>query len=113
MLVVDEESLGPGLSTVGSHEHATFVVGAKRMTESSDINDVRVVWIDYDCRNPLALFQTHVLPGSSAISRFVNTVAEGDAVSDIRLACAHPDHVWISWCKGDIADRQAAFPFKD
>src|SRR6185369_13145324 len=83
VLVVDVESLGPGLTAVRSHKHAAFFVGTKSMSERADVNDVGVLRVDDDGGDTLSVFEAHVLPGLACVSRFVNTVAERDAVAHV------------------------------
>src|SRR5215213_163761 len=83
VLVVDVESLGPGLTSVRSHKHAAFFVGTKSMSERPDVNDVRVLRVDDDGGDTFGIFETHVLPGLAAVCRFVNTVAKRNAVTHV------------------------------
>ncbi len=83
VLVVDVERFGPGLTAVRSHEHAAFFVWTKSMSECADVNDVRVLRMDGDGGDSLGVFETHVLPGLAAVSRFVNTVAKRNAVAHV------------------------------
>src|SRR6185369_11664810 len=81
VLIVDVEGLGPGLTAVRSHEHAAFFVWTKSVSERTDVNDVRVLRIDDDGGDSLAVFEAHVLPRLAAVSRLVNSVAERNAIA--------------------------------
>src|SRR5688572_788115 len=113
VLVVDVKSFGPRLAAVSRHEHAALIIWTKSMSERADVNDVRVLRIDGYCRNAFGIFETHVLPCLPAVSRFVNAIAERNAVANVRFACSDPDNIVITRSERDVADRERALSLED
>ena len=67
MLFVDVESFCPRLSAIRRHKDAAFFVGSKSMTKRAHVNDVGILRVDDDCRNVFRVFESHVLPGLTAV----------------------------------------------
>src|SRR5215207_1564053 len=113
VLIVDVESFGPGFAAVSGHKHTALIVRAKGVSECADVDDVRVLRINGDSGNAFGIFETHVLPGLTAVGRFVNTIAERNAVSNIRFAGPYPNYLRITRRQCDVADRDCSLSLED
>src|SRR5262249_17478010 len=71
-------------------------------------DEVRILRMDDDPADELAVLQADVLPASPRIGRLVDAVTIGDVEADRGLAGAGVDHVGIGRCHGDRADRRPA-----
>ena len=113
MLGVDVEGLLPGLAAIGGHEDAAFLVGAGVVAERADVGDVGVEGIEGDAGDVVGVLEAEVAPGLAAVERFVDAVAEANAVAGVGLAGAEPDDVGVMRVDGDIADGDSGLVIED
>ena len=99
------EHLFEGPASVGRAEDAALVVGTVRMSQHGDEQAVRVVRIDDDQRNLLAVAQAEVRPCLACVGGFVDPIASAEVRPLQSFAAADVDDVWIRWRDGQRADR--------
>src|SRR6185369_1660443 len=84
---------------------AAFRIRAVGVPEDGDEEAVRIVRIDGDHRDLLAVAQSEVRPGFAGIGRFVHAVAGGEVGTLQAFAAADVNDVGIGRRDGDGADR--------
>src|SRR4029079_3436094 len=87
------KNLLPRFATIGRTKHAALFVGAVRMTERSDVNEIRIARIDEDRADLLGVAQAEMLPRLATVSRFVHAVAGGEIRTLKSFAAADVERV--------------------
>ena len=93
------------LAAVGRAEDAALRVRSVRMAEHRDEEPVRILRIDVDLRDHLALAQTEMRPRLAGVGRLVHAVARREIGANDARARADVDDVRIGRRDGDRADR--------
>src|SRR5205807_1251799 len=99
------EDQRPGLAAVARAIDAAVAAVAPQFAGRAGIDDLGILRMHDDARDPLRFRQSHVGPGFAAVGRFVDTVADRDGIARPALAGADPDGPRIRRIDGDRADR--------
>ena len=99
----------PRLAAIGGFENTAFVVVVPEVSGCADQYSVAVFWVDRDFCDVLSVFQSNVGPVLAAVSRFVNSVANRDAIARPRLSRAHPNSFRVRWINRHRSDRLHTF----
>src|SRR6266404_722198 len=110
---VDEQRLRPGLAGIGRLVDSSLAVRSPKMAERRDVDGARIMRVDDDAADVPGIFQTHVLPGLTAVQRAINAVAPGRTLAIVWLAGSDPDDVGIGRRYADVADRGRSLFIKD
>jgi hypothetical protein len=65
----------PGAAAIARAKDAALLVIRKEIANGRDVNYVGIARMDGDASDVMSVGQTHVRPGLSAVSRFVDAVA--------------------------------------
>ncbi len=104
-VLVGEERLGPRLPAVGGPEYAALLLRPVGVAERTRQDDVRILRVDHQARNPPGLLQAHQRPGLAGVHGLVDALAQRDVTADLALAGPGPDDVRIGGGDGERPDR--------
>ena len=99
------ENQVPGLAAIGRLVETAIGRIAPERARHRRINRVAVFWTNDDLCDAFRVGQTGMRPGFAAIGRFVDAVADRDAVARPRFTRADPDVLRILRVERDRADR--------
>ena len=105
-LVVAEERLLPGLSTVGRLEDPARGVWRGGMPEHRRIDEVGIGGMHADAADDLRVSESGMGPGLARVSRLVDAVALHDVAPQRHLAHPDVDHVRLRFRHRDGPDRR-------
>ncbi len=74
-VLVDELDTGPRLAAIISLEQAALLVRTPHVSESGDVNDLRILRVHDDTADVARLFEAHVRPRLAAVDGLVDAVA--------------------------------------
>ena len=100
----------PRFSTVGRAEHAALGIRAVGMAEHGDQDAARIVRIDDEGRDLLAVRQAEVTPRLAGVAGLVDPVAHGEVGALQPFARADVDDGGIGGSDGERADRARRLP---
>ena len=103
--IAARQHFAPRLAAVAGLVDAALVVVVPQMAGGTRVNRVAVLRIDQDPGDVLGILQADIGPVLAAVGRFVDAVADRDAVAHPGLAGAHPHDLRIGGIDGDGADR--------
>ena len=83
------------------------------MPQSANINDIRILRINYDPADLTRVFQSDVSPGRAAISGFVNSVAGREVLTNVGLAGPGINNFRIGGSDGKRTDRAHRLAIKN
>ena len=89
-VLVDKQGVHPGLTPIGGLVQTPFLIGTPQMPHSSHIDNVGIGGMDGNATDVMAILESHIGPGVTAIGRFVDPIAPGGALPVVGLAGAHP-----------------------
>src|SRR6185295_1449656 len=112
-VLVFVENFLPRLAAVRRAKHAALFVRAVRMSESGDVDEIRIARIDEDRADLLCVAQSEMSPRLAAVSRFINAVAGGEIGPLESFATADVDCVRVRRCDCERADRTRWLIIKD
>ena len=102
----DAAILDLGLPAVDGPKDAALLIRAVRMAEHGDEKTIRILGIDHDFRNLLAVAKTgKVRPGLTGICRFVDAVADRQVRALQALTAADVNDIGIGGGHRNTADR--------
>jgi len=91
--------------SINGFVNSALLIWSVGVTESADIDDVRISRIDYDSADLAGILQAYVGPRRAAVGRFVNAIAARQVGSNVGLASSGKDRLRVGWCKRDCPDR--------
>src|SRR5205823_3427662 len=104
-VLVAVQDLVERLAAIGGAENAALGVRSVRVAEDGDEEAVRIVRVDGDGRDLLAIAQTEVRPRRAGVGGLVDAVAGGEVGALQPFAAADVEDVRIRRRDGDRADR--------
>src|SRR6185369_10627561 len=104
-VLVFVENFLPRLAAIRRSKHAALFVRAVRMSQSSDVDEIRIARIDEDRADLLCGAQSEMSPRLAAVGRFVHTVAGGEIRPLQSFTTADVDRVRVRWRDCECADR--------
>jgi hypothetical protein len=84
--------------------NAALIVVVPEMTGGAGQHIVAVAWIYQNLGDVFAVLETNVGPVLAAVSRFVNSVADGNTVAEPRLSGSHPHSFRVRGIDRDCAN---------
>ena len=113
--VVEGPGALPGLAAVGRLVEAALAIHGVvvELAFRGDVDDVRVLGVDLDLVDEIALFEPDVRPGLPGVGRFPDPVAVGARAGVHRLARAEVEDVGIGRGDGERAHAHVAVLVED
>ena len=108
-VLIDEQSVAPGLATIGGLEQAALLARREEIPHRRDPDDVGVRRMGGDASNVPGIAESHVRPRLPRVGALVDAVAPGRALPIRALARADPEDVGIGLEDRDRADRVRRF----
>src|SRR5580704_11512599 len=99
--------------SINGFVNSALLIWSVGVTESADIDDVRISRIDYDSADLAGILQAYVGPRRAAVGRFVNAIAGRQVGSNVGLASSGKDRLRVRWCQCDCPDRADRLVVKD
>ena len=107
-VLVDLQDGLPGGAAVGAAVEAALLVRTPEVAHGGDVDEVRVVRVQRDAPDMLAVAQPHVGPGLAAVRALVDAVAPRRTLPVGALPGADPDDGRVALVEGDRPDRMRA-----
>src|SRR5581483_3861249 len=102
-VLINELDVVPGLAAISRFVNAAIFVRSEQVAHRSYVNNIGIFRISDDASDRLDVLQTHVCEGLSAISRFVDSIANCRALSVIGFAAANPNDIRIRLKYSNVA----------
>src|SRR5579862_9070901 len=99
--------------SINGFVNSALLIWSVGVTESPDIDDVRISRIDYDSADLAGILQAYVGPRRAAVTRFVNAIAGRQVGSNVGLASSGKDRLRVRWRQRDCPDRANRLAVKD
>ena len=112
-LRVDVELTLPVLPAVDGLEYAALFVGTPFMPHPARVDDIGIVGVDANPRDPIGILEADVRPRIAAIVRPVHAIAERGVVAWVLLARADVDDLGVRRRQLDRADRDDVLLVED